>query len=39
MSRHKLVKNMALDVELDDFDGADYEDDFDGADDRRLSKF
>ncbi|KAL8995476.1 MAG: hypothetical protein Q9188_006795 [Gyalolechia gomerana] len=38
MSRHKLVKKMALDDELDDFDGADYEDDFDGADEPRLQK-
>ncbi|KAL8683520.1 MAG: hypothetical protein Q9186_000560 [Xanthomendoza sp. 1 TL-2023] len=28
MSRHKLVKTMNLDDELDDFDGADYDDDY-----------
>ena len=28
MSRHKIIKNMDLDDELDDFDGGeDYEDD------------
>ncbi|KAL8911755.1 MAG: hypothetical protein Q9171_003147 [Xanthocarpia ochracea] len=31
MSRHKLVKTMNLDDELDDFDGADY-DDYDASD-------
>lgn len=29
MSRHKLVKTMNLDDELDDFDGADFDDGYD----------
>ncbi|KAL8940544.1 MAG: hypothetical protein Q9216_002761 [Gyalolechia sp. 2 TL-2023] len=33
MSRHKLVKTMDLDDELDNFDGVDYEVDYDGGDD------
>ncbi|KAI4117653.1 MAG: hypothetical protein LQ345_002152 [Seirophora villosa] len=32
MSRHKLIKTMDLDDELDDFDGADYDDGFDASD-------
>lgn len=33
MSRHKIVKNLDLDDELDDFDGGeDYEDGGDGED-------
>lgn len=28
MSRHKLVKTIDLDDELDDYDGADFEEDF-----------
>ncbi|KAL9014406.1 MAG: hypothetical protein Q9173_000954 [Seirophora scorigena] len=36
MSRHKLIKTMDLDDELDDFDGVDYDDDFDAADEFRL---
>ncbi|KAL8688355.1 MAG: hypothetical protein Q9218_005715 [Villophora microphyllina] len=36
MSRHKLVKTMDLDDELDDYDGADYDDDFDATDEPRL---
>ena len=31
MSRHKLVKNMNLDDELDDFDGGGNYDDEEGA--------
>ncbi|KAL8782750.1 MAG: hypothetical protein Q9213_005128 [Squamulea squamosa] len=31
MSRHKLVKTMNLVDELDDFDGADYNDDYDAS--------
>lgn len=34
MSRHKLVKTMDLDDELDDYDGAHYSDDLDVADER-----
>ncbi|KAL8666818.1 MAG: hypothetical protein Q9202_001058 [Teloschistes flavicans] len=37
MSRHKLVKTMDLDDELDDYDGAHYNDDLDVADERELS--
>ncbi|KAL8845569.1 MAG: hypothetical protein Q9176_000205 [Flavoplaca citrina] len=33
MSRHKLVKTMNLDDELDDFDGADFDDDYNGPED------
>ncbi|KAL8909492.1 MAG: hypothetical protein Q9207_000172 [Kuettlingeria erythrocarpa] len=36
MSRHKLIKAMDLGGELDDFDGANYDDDFDGLDESRL---
>ncbi|KAL9015493.1 MAG: hypothetical protein Q9185_007113 [Variospora sp. 1 TL-2023] len=32
MSRHKLIKSMDLDDELDDFDGVNYDDDFDASD-------
>ncbi|KAL8833840.1 MAG: hypothetical protein Q9170_004062 [Blastenia crenularia] len=32
MSRHKLVKTMDLDDELDDFDGANYDNDLDAVD-------
>ncbi|KAL8731723.1 MAG: hypothetical protein Q9181_004191 [Wetmoreana brouardii] len=38
MSRHKLVKTMNLHDELDDYDGADYDDDFDAADESRLQQ-
>lgn len=31
MSRHKLIKTMDLDDELNDFDGANYDDDFDAS--------
>ncbi|MCJ1478359.1 Hsp70 suppressor, GTPase facilitates ribosomal subunit dissociation [Lambiella insularis] len=38
MSRHKLVKNMNLDDELDDFDGGGtYDEDKDGAGEEELS--
>ena len=33
MSRHKLVKNLDLDEELDDYDGGDPYDDDDDDDD------
>ncbi|KAL8813496.1 MAG: hypothetical protein Q9200_000231 [Gallowayella weberi] len=36
MSRHKLVKTMNLDDELDDFDGADYNDDYEATEESRL---
>ncbi|KAI4100285.1 MAG: hypothetical protein L6R37_005571 [Teloschistes peruensis] len=36
MSRHKLVKTMDLDDELDDYDGAHYSDDLDVADEQHL---
>ncbi|KAL8895901.1 MAG: hypothetical protein Q9192_003378 [Flavoplaca navasiana] len=36
MSRHKLVKTMNLDDELDDFDGADFDDDYNGLEDSQL---
>ncbi|KAL8757299.1 MAG: hypothetical protein Q9199_002325 [Rusavskia elegans] len=36
MSRHKLVKTMNLDDELDDFDGADFDHDYDGSEESRL---
>ncbi|KAL8672414.1 MAG: hypothetical protein Q9168_003121 [Polycauliona sp. 1 TL-2023] len=38
MSRHKLVKTMNLDDELDDFDGADFEDDYDESEESRLQR-
>lgn len=37
MSRHKLVKTMDLDDELDAYDGAHYNDNLDVADERKLS--
>ncbi|KAL8808476.1 MAG: hypothetical protein Q9182_000027 [Xanthomendoza sp. 2 TL-2023] len=36
MSRHKLVKTMNLDDELDDFDGADCNDDYEATEVSRL---
>ncbi|KAL8648554.1 MAG: hypothetical protein Q9210_004921 [Variospora velana] len=37
MSRHKLIKTMDLDDELDDFDGANYDDDFDASDEQQQA--
>ncbi|KAI4124684.1 MAG: hypothetical protein LQ338_004684 [Usnochroma carphineum] len=36
MSRHKLVKTLDFDEELDVYDGADFDDDYDVADESRL---
>ncbi|KAL9596256.1 MAG: hypothetical protein Q9219_005917 [cf. Caloplaca sp. 3 TL-2023] len=38
MSRHKLVKTMDLDDELDDFEGVGYDDDYDESAESRLQK-
>ncbi|KAL9601840.1 MAG: hypothetical protein Q9179_002731 [Wetmoreana sp. 5 TL-2023] len=38
MSRPKLVKTMNLNRELDDYDGADYDDDFDASDEPLLQQ-
>lgn len=36
MSRHKLVKTMNLDDELDDFEGADFDDDYNGSEECKV---